>query len=63
MISSKFSGLFRSSEWKEGHLYIAGKLSSSHFRIGKSFLENLLRNEILRSRNISDFQKITGNSK
>ena len=49
--------------WKEHHLYLSGKLISSHcelYRVGKSFLENLLRNEILRQRNISDFQKFAG---
>ena len=45
--------------WKECHFYSSGKLISSHcelYRIGKSFLENLLRIEILKQWNISDFQ-------
>ena len=47
--------------WKEGHLHLTGKLISSHselYRMGKSFLENLLRNGILQQGIISDFQKL-----
>ena len=47
--------------WREDHLYLSGKLilsPSELYRVGKRFLENLLRNENLRQIKYLQFSKI-----